>query len=81
MTRWDAFTDLCGFFRSGLLGGEPAPLRFNRNWELLIEMSSFHFVTPSLARCLQDEPVPREVREYMNAMLALNGQRNELSLH
>ena len=49
MTRWDAFADVCGFLRAGLLGGEPPLLRPNRNWELLIEMSSFHFVTPSLA--------------------------------
>jgi hypothetical protein len=80
MTRWDAFADVCGFLRAGLLGGEPPPLRRNRNWELLIEVSSFHFVTPSLAGCLQDEPVPHEVREYMDALLALNGRRNALQL-
>jgi hypothetical protein len=80
MTRWEAFADVCGFLRAGLLGGEPPPRRFNRNWELLIETSSFHFVTPSLAGCLQDEPIPRDVREYMDALLALNGRRNALQL-
>jgi hypothetical protein len=80
MTRWDAFADVCGFLRAGLLGGEPPPPRPDRNWELLIEMSSFQFVTPSLAGCLQDEPLPREVREYMDALLALNGRRNALQL-
>jgi hypothetical protein len=80
VTRWDAFADVCGFLRAGLLGGEPPPRRHNREWKLLIEMSSFHFVTPSLAGCLQDEPVPREIREYMDALLALNGRRNKLQL-
>ena len=80
MTRWDAFTDVCGVLRAGLLGGEPPPQRYNRNWKLLIEMSSFHFVTPSLAGSLQDETVPHEVREYMDALLALNGRRNALQL-
>ena len=80
MTRWDAFTDVCGVLRARLLGGEPPPQRYNRNWKLLIEMSSFHFVTPSLAGCLQDETVPRDVREYMDALLALNGRRNAVQL-
>jgi Uncharacterised nucleotidyltransferase len=80
MSRWDAFLDVCGFLRAGLLGGEPPPRRQKRNWELLIEISSFHLVTPSLAVCLQDEPIPREVRDYMDALLVCNGQRNALQL-
>ena len=81
MTRWDAFADVCGYLRAGLLGGEPPRRRRNREWKLLIELSSFHFVTPSLAGCLHDEPaIPREIREYLDAVLALNGQRNALLL-
>jgi hypothetical protein len=81
MTRWDAFADVCGFLRAGLLGGEPPPPRSNRNWELLIEMSSSHLVSPSLAGCLDDEPgIPREIREYWDAVLALNGRRTALQL-
>ena len=81
MTRWDAFADVCGYLRAGLLGGKPPRRRRNREWKLLIEMSSFHFVTPSLAGCLHDEPgIPREIREYLDAVLTLNGQRNALLL-
>ena len=81
MTRWDAFADVCGYLRAGLLGGEPPRRRRNREWKLLIEMSSFDFVTPSLAGCLHGQPgVPREIRDYLDAVLALNGQRNALLL-
>jgi hypothetical protein len=81
MTRWDAFADVCGYLRAGLLGGKPPQRRRNRDWKLLIEMSSFDFVTPSLAGCLHGQPgVPREIRDYLDAVLTLNGQRNELLL-
>ena len=81
MTRWDAFADVCGYLRAGLLGGEPPRRRRNREWKLLIEMSSFDFVTPSLAGCLHGQPgIPREIRDYLDAVLTLNGQRNELLL-
>jgi Uncharacterised nucleotidyltransferase len=81
MTRWDAFADVCGYLRAGLLGGELPRRRRNREWKLLVESSSFHFVTPSLAGCLHDEPgIPREIHEYLDAVLTLNGQRNALLL-
>jgi hypothetical protein len=81
VTRWDAFADVCGHLRAGLLGGKPPRQRRNREWELLIELSSFHYVTPSLAGCLHDEPgVPHEIREYLDAVLTLNGQRNAVLL-
>jgi Uncharacterised nucleotidyltransferase len=81
MTRWDAFADVCGYLRAGLLGGKPPKRRRNRDWKLLIEMSSFHFATPALAGCLHSEPaIPREIREYLDAVLALNGQRNVILL-
>jgi Uncharacterised nucleotidyltransferase len=77
MTRWDAFADVCGYLRAGLLEGKPLRRRRNREWKLLIEMSSFHYATPSLAGCLHDEPgIPREIRDYLDAVLTLNGQRN-----
>jgi hypothetical protein len=41
MTRWDAFSDVCGYLRAGILGGKPPQRRRNREWKLLIEMSSF----------------------------------------
>ena len=78
MTRWDAFTALCGYLRAGLLGGE----RYRHGgvaWESLIEIASFHYVTPALARCLgRDADVPEDVREYFEAAAALNARRNEL---
>jgi hypothetical protein len=81
MTRWGAFADVCGYLRVGLLGGKPPRRRRNRDWKLLIEMSSFHFATPALAGCLHSEPaIPREIRGYLDAVLALNGQRNVILL-
>ena len=78
MTRWDAFTALCGDLRAGLLGGErPAPRHFS--WESLIEIASFHYVTPTVGWCLGDEAhVPADVREYFTAAATLNGRRNAL---
>ena len=78
MTRWDAFKALCGYLRAGLLGGE-RPRHGGIAWESLIEIASFHYVTPALAWCLgKDEGVPRDVREYFAAAAALNERRNEL---
>jgi hypothetical protein len=48
---------------------------------LLIEASSYHYVTPALAWCLKERPdVPSEVRDYLNTIFALNGRRNEALL-
>jgi Uncharacterised nucleotidyltransferase len=81
MTRWDAFADVCGYLRAGLLASKPPRRRRNREWALLIETSSFHFVTPSLAGCLKDElNLPHEIREYLDAVLTFNGRRNALML-
>src|SRR6185295_3091698 len=47
----------------------------------MIEVASFHYVTPALAGCLRtDANVPSDVREYVDAMAALNDQRNEKML-
>ena len=78
MRRWDAFTALCGYLRAALLDGErSAPRPFS--WESLIEIASFHYVTPTVGGCLGDEAdVPGDVREYFTAAAALNGRRNAL---
>jgi hypothetical protein len=77
MTRWDALTSICSYLRGGLLGGEHEPQR-EIIWELMIEVASFHFVTPALARCLGADPtIPPEVRNYFEAAAVLNGKRNE----
>ena len=78
MTRWQAFTVICDYLRAGLLGGKPPKPAGGISWELLIEISSFHSVTPALAWCLKEhEEVPSEIREYFDAVLVLNSQRNE----
>ena len=77
MTRWEAFTTICSYLRAGLLGGERAPKR-DMVWELIIEVASFHYVTPALGSCLgADGDVPPDVRDYFEFAAALNSQRNE----
>ena len=80
MTRWQALTTICGHLRAGLLGGEREPER-DLSWELIVEVSSFHYVTPALAGCLRGYAnVPSDVRDYFDEMAAFNGRRNELIL-
>jgi hypothetical protein len=77
MKRWQIFDELCGFLRAGLRHAPP-PLTDNLPWEQLIEVSSYHYVTPFLAWSLQDnEKVDPEVKEYLAAALLLNTQRNQ----
>jgi hypothetical protein len=78
VNRWEAFIAVCGHLRAGLLGGEPPPQIGEVPWELLVEASSHHRVTPALAWCLKDRPnVPAEARDYLDTILALNARRNE----
>ena len=78
MKRWDTFVVLCGYLRAGLLADARSGPGGGVRWELLIEASSHHFVTPALAWCLRDQPdLPPEIRDYFDATLVLNGQRNE----
>jgi hypothetical protein len=43
----------------------------------VIEASSYHNVTPALAWSLRDWPdIPSHIRDYLDAVLALNGKRN-----
>lgn len=79
VSGWQAFTALCGYLRSGLLG-EPVQEPDEISWELLIEASSYHNVTPALAWCLRHKIVPADVREYLDTVLVLNGKRNEALL-
>jgi len=76
--RWDALIAVCGYLRSGLLGGEAGELPHELPWELLVEASSYHALTPALAWCLKDRTeLPAEVRDYFSTMLALNAKRND----
>jgi hypothetical protein len=72
---------VCDHLRAGLLGGEPPPRQRSISWELLVEASSHQRVTPALAWCLKNTPdLPAEVRDYFDAVLALNSKRNEALL-
>jgi hypothetical protein len=80
MTRWEALTTICDYLRAGLLGGKRRPKR-DIVWPLMIEVSSFHYVTPTLAGCLKGgSNVPSDVREYFDTMATRNAQRNEMIL-
>lgn len=79
MTRWEAFNALCGYLRAGFLGGASRSEQ-NVSWESLIEVASFHYVTPALSWCLKDRDVPAEVRDYFDSMAERNGRRNALML-
>jgi len=77
VTRWDALTTICSYLRAGLLGGE-RPTTRDIVWELMVEVASFHYVTPALAACLgADADVPPDIRNYFESAEALNRQRNE----
>src|SRR5262249_47539048 len=63
--------------RAGLLGGEH-PHQAEVSWELIIEVASFHYATATLAACFDSgTDVPGDVRNYFEAALALNKERNE----
>lgn len=80
VTRWEAFNTLCRYLRAGFLKGECYTEQEEVSWELLIEIASFHYVTPAISWCLNDRDIPADVRDYFSAMAALNGKRNGLML-
>lgn len=78
MNRWDAMLTLCGYLRAGLLRDQLSPPTENISWEVLVEVSSRHNVTPALAWCLKNKrDVPAEARDYFETILTLNRRRNE----
>jgi Uncharacterised nucleotidyltransferase len=78
VTRWEAFALLCDHLRAGLHGGKPSSVPGDPSWELLVEAASSHHVTPALA-CYAGpaSAYPPDVSDYLDAVLTLNGQRNE----
>jgi len=81
LTRWQAFTAICGALRAGLLGDTRAPDFGNASWETIIEVGSKYWVTPALGWCLKNEPgLPADVKDYFDAALALNAERNATML-
>ena len=78
MTRSRALDAVCGHLRAGLLGARPPKPHPWLGWEQLIEVSRSHYVAPSLAWCLRgDALLPADVRRHFDALLMLNGKRNE----
>jgi hypothetical protein len=81
LRRWQAFKAVCCHLRAGLFDGVPPERTGQASWEELIASSSHHYVTPALAWCVQqDRNVPDDVRSYLDAVLRLNTERNELLL-
>ena len=76
MTRWRAFLALCQHLRKGLLDGNQPTVMCDQAWELVIEASSYHFVTPALAWCLRGAPLPIEISDFLDKILSLNEKRN-----
>jgi hypothetical protein len=77
LKRWRTFVTLSEHLRAGLLGGAPRDLAADLHWKLLVEASSYHFVTPALAWCLRDRiGMPGEIAGFFEAALTLNGRRN-----
>jgi hypothetical protein len=82
VTRWQAFNALCSYLRAALLNDGPRPDYGEIPWELLIEISSHHYVTPALAWVTIGNPdIPSDVRDYLDAILALSSKRNEMLLN
>ena len=78
MTRSRALDAVCGHLRAGLLGARPPKPHPWLGWEQLIEVSRSHYVAPALAWCLREETLlPTGMRRYFDAVLMLNGRRNE----
>jgi hypothetical protein len=77
VSRWLAFLAVCDRLRAGFLTGSPSGQHSQGPWEELIASSSHHRVTPALAWCVAaDADVPADVRDYLDAVLKLNGDRN-----
>jgi hypothetical protein len=76
--HWKAFGALCGYIRSEALADGPRGKPPRLPWPQLFETAKTHYVMPTLSWCLRDEPaVPAELRSYVDAVLRLNGKRNE----
>jgi hypothetical protein len=61
-----------------MLAAGPGPSDPAVPWERLVETGRSHCVMPALSWCLRDDRnVPPELRSYLDAVLRLNGKRNE----
>ena len=77
---WQAFLEICAHLRAGLFG-ERLVAECKAPWNAVIEVSNLQLVSPTLAWCLKDRSdLPTEVREYFEAIHALNSRREKAML-
>jgi hypothetical protein len=81
MTRWETFRLLAYCLRPILDGRSVAIPDQPIDWRHLVAASSDHLVAPALGWSLRGAPhVPSDVFECFEALLALNGSRNDVIL-
>jgi hypothetical protein len=78
MRRWEAFRFISNALQS-ILRRKTLSIEADRiSWDVVLQLASEHFVTPTLAWALKDtRGIPEEVRDYLNITLDLNHRRNE----
>jgi len=81
MTRWEAFRFISDALQCAL-GRETVTIDAERvSWDAVLQLASEHVATPILAWALREaQPIPDEVRDYLNVTLDLNRRRNEIIL-
>lgn len=78
MRRWQAFRVVCGYFSSRLLETGDRSFYPRPAWSELLEIARRHHALPALSWCLRrDDAVPLETRQQLDAVLRLNGRRND----
>ena len=75
-SRWEAYCILCNILRRCIDIQKPV-LPTDPPWDQIVQLSSHHLVTPTLAWATRDVPsVPADIREFLDAVLTLNRERN-----
>src|SRR5262245_1924039 len=81
MTRWEVFQLLAECLRPAVSSTRPRIPSVSIPWELVVEASSDHLVSPALGWCLRnDDRVPAEVFTCFETLLELNRRRNSVVL-
>ena len=78
MKRSGAIKAVSDYLRAGLLGARSPDWHPWLAWKIVIEVGDQHYVTSALAWCLRDKAyLPIHVRRHLDAVLILNGKRNQ----
>src|SRR5262245_30252030 len=78
LDRWEAFLHICGFLEA-YLDNRPSRSMRVTNWPLVINLASEHLVSTVLGISLRKSSmVPDPVRDYFEAVLSLNAERNTI---